>query len=154
MALRVRWRGAFGRKTSAALRSVYVLVLGLGGWFVGVLIVLTAFPTVPIDDELVAALSVGMPIGLGVYLAWVHRDWSARVKTTGFAAAMACALVGAWLGFAVVDGLASLLTTIAGAAVGANLALVLLDITWARRAEDRLPSHDATETLAASPTTG
>jgi hypothetical protein len=67
---------------------------------------------------------------------------------------MAGALVGAWLGFGVVDGLASLLTTIAGAAAGANLTLVLLDIAWARQADDRLPSHDATETLAASPTTG
>ena len=41
MALRVRWRGPFGRKTSAVLRVAYPLVLGLGGWFLGVLIVLT-----------------------------------------------------------------------------------------------------------------
>jgi hypothetical protein len=41
---------------------------------------------VPLDEELLAALSVGLPIGLGVYFAWVNRDWSAHTKTTGFAA--------------------------------------------------------------------
>ena len=83
MARRVRRRGGFGRKASAVLRSLYPLVLGLGGWFIGVLIVLTAFPTVPLDDELLAVLSIGMPIGLGIYWAWVNRDWSARAKTVG-----------------------------------------------------------------------
>ena len=43
---RVRRRGGFGRKSSVLLRSVYMLVLGLGGWFTGVLIVLVALPTV------------------------------------------------------------------------------------------------------------
>ncbi len=56
MPLRVRRQGAFGRKAGGALRSFYALLLGLGGWFVGVLIALTALPTAPIDDELLAAL--------------------------------------------------------------------------------------------------
>ena len=56
---RVHRRGGFGRKASATLRSVYLLVLGLGGWFIGLLIVLVALPTVPLDDELLAALSIG-----------------------------------------------------------------------------------------------
>lgn len=30
---RAHTRGGFGRKASAMLRSVYLLVLGLGGWF-------------------------------------------------------------------------------------------------------------------------
>jgi hypothetical protein len=98
MALRVRRRGAFGRKASATLRFLYPIVLGLGGWFLGVLIVITTLPDVPLDDELLAALSIGGPIGLGIYLAWVNRDWSARTKFTGFAAALA-ALIGARLGF-------------------------------------------------------
>ena len=74
---------------------VYPIVLGLGGWFLGVLIVITTMPGVPLDDELLAALSVGVPIGLGIYFAWVNRDWSAKTKTTGFAAAVGGALVGA-----------------------------------------------------------
>ena len=83
MPLRLRRRGAFGRKASGALRSLYALLLGLGGWFVGVLIVLTALPTVPLDDELLGALSVGLPIGLASYFAWTNHNWSARTKSTG-----------------------------------------------------------------------
>ena len=37
---RVHKRGRFGRKSSATLRSLYPIVLGLGGWFAGVLIVI------------------------------------------------------------------------------------------------------------------
>lgn len=80
---RVRRRDAFGRKGSATLRSVYPIVLGLGGWLLGVLVVITTMPGVPLDDELLAALSVGLPIGLGIYFGWVNRDWSARTKITG-----------------------------------------------------------------------
>src|SRR6202142_2691385 len=39
---RAHKRGGFGRKASAMLRSVYLLVLGLGGWFTGLIIVLVA----------------------------------------------------------------------------------------------------------------
>jgi pimeloyl-ACP methyl ester carboxylesterase len=145
MALRVRWRGAFGGKSSAALRSVYPVVLGLGGWFLGVLIVLTTMPTVPLDDELLAALSVGVPIGLGVYFAWVNRDWSAKTKTTGFAAAAAGALVGAWLGFNATEDLVALLTAIVGAAVGANLTLILLDMTRDGSIGDQLATRKTTD---------
>src|SRR2546430_595896 len=38
MPLRLRRRGRFGRKSGGAVRSVYALLLGLGGWFAGVLI--------------------------------------------------------------------------------------------------------------------
>ena len=44
----------FGRKAGATLRSLYPLVLGLGGWFLGVLIVITTMPGVPLDSELLA----------------------------------------------------------------------------------------------------
>ena len=70
-----------------------------------------------------------MPIGLGIYLAWVNRDLSARARTVGFFAAMASALVGAWLGFHATTGLLAVITTIVGAAVGANLTLLALDIS-------------------------
>ena len=83
MARRVRSAARFGRKTSAVLRSLYPIVLGLGGWFLGVLIVLTAMPDVPLDDELLAVLSIGVPIGLGIYLAWVDRDRPARTRLPG-----------------------------------------------------------------------
>ena len=132
MAGRVRRRGGFGRKASAVLRSVYPIVLGLGGWFAGVLIVITTMPGTPLDDELLAALSIGVPIGLGVYLAWVNRDRPAGTKATGFAAALAGALLGAWLGFHATTGLLALITAIVGATAGANLTLILLDMARAK----------------------
>jgi len=132
MARRVHRRGRIGPKASVALRSVYMIVLGLGGWFLGVLIVITTMPGLALDDELLAALSVGVPIGLGVYLAWVHGDWSATTRATGFAAAMAGALVGGWLGFNATEGMLALVTAIVGSAAGANLFLILLDIAEGR----------------------
>jgi uncharacterized membrane protein YdfJ with MMPL/SSD domain/pimeloyl-ACP methyl ester carboxylesterase len=130
---RSRKRGRFGRKSSALLRSVYTLVLGLGGWFGGVVIALVAFPTVPLDDVLLAVLSIGIPIGLGVYLAWVDRRCPGR--GAGLAGAIAGALLGAWLGFNASTGLLAVITTIAGAALGVNVALLALDIMGTRAVE-------------------
>jgi hypothetical protein len=151
MARRVHKRGGFGRKSGATLRSLYPIVLGLGGWFLGVLIVITTRPGVPLDDELLSAFSVGVPVGLGIYLAWVNRDSSARTKATGFAAAAGGALVGAWLGFNVTEGLLALITTIVGASVGANLTLLALDIAWDRQARDRSRDTTAKEALEVRP---
>jgi hypothetical protein len=144
MARRVHRRGGFGGKASATLRSVYPIVLGLGGWFLGALIVITTMPGVPLDDELLAMLSVGVPVGLGTYLAWVRRDWSAQTKSIGFAAAAAGALAGAWLGFHATTGLVALVTAIAGSIAGANLALILLDMSAVPR-----PADDQLETVPA-----
>jgi pimeloyl-ACP methyl ester carboxylesterase len=154
MARRLHHRGSFGPVASAALRTVVPVVLGLGGWLLGVLLAITVMPSVPLDDELLASLSVGVPIGLGIYLAWVHRDWSGRSKGIGFAAALAGALTGAWLGFQAAADLAALLTTIAGATVGANLALVLLDVAWDRQRHDRSASSPAADAIEARPSVG
>jgi hypothetical protein len=147
--LRVR-RRSFGRKASVGLRALYVVVLGVGGWFAGALIVFVAFPTVPLDDELLAAFSVGIPVGLGTFVAWVRSGWSAQTKVTGFAAAIGGALVGAWIGFHAIDGLFALVTTIAGAIVGANLLLVGLDIAWDRQRRSRFASGPVEVSLPAS----
>jgi hypothetical protein len=133
---------------------VYAVVLGLGGWFLGVLVVLKTMPGVPLDDELLAALSVGVPIGLGIYFAWVNSDWSAKTKTTGFAAAAAGALVGAWLGFNATTDLLALVTAIFGAVVGGNLTLLALDIAWDRQAHDRFAATNVSETLEVRPSIG
>jgi hypothetical protein len=152
IARRVHTRGRFSPKASATLRSLSPIVLGLGGWFLGVLLVITTMPGVPLDDQLLAVLSVGVPIGLGIYLAWVHRDWSATTKATGFAAAAGGALVGAWLGFNTTEGLVALVTTVVGAAVGANLLLIILDISRAgpgRRLADSFPVDPTRERVGA-----
>jgi hypothetical protein len=124
MALRVRRRGPYGRRAGALLRSLSPLPLGLGGWFLGALVVLAALPGVPIDDQLLVSLSVGVPIGLGGYLAWAGCG-----RIAGLGAAVAGALAGGFLGYHAVSGIGALLTTIVGAAVGANLILLVLDIT-------------------------
>ncbi len=134
MPYRVHRRGGFGRKARVLLRLLYPLVLGLGGWFLGVLIVMTAMPSVPLDDALLAVLSVGVPIGLCIYWAWVRRDWSANTKIAGLVAAAVGALDGAWLGFHATTGVLALVTVIVGAAAGANLTLILFDIGRERRA--------------------
>ena len=151
---RVHKRGRFGRKSSVLLRSLYTLVLGLGGWFAGVVIVQLAFPEVALDDVLLAVVSIGVPIGLGVYLAWVNRDLSATARTIGFWAALSCALGGAWLGFHAGTGLLAVVTTIVGAAAGANLAVLALDISWGRQVRERAAAAIAKETLEARPSTG
>jgi uncharacterized membrane protein YfcA len=135
------------------LRSVYPVVLGLGGWFAGVLIVTTTMPGVPLDDELLAALSVGVPVGLGIYLAWANRDRPAADRRIGLAAAVGGALVGVWLGFNASDDLLALLTGILGAIVGANLILLVLDIAWDRQARDRSAEAGAQQTVEARPST-
>ena len=138
------------------LRPLYPLVLGLGGWFLGVLIVLTTNAGVALTDELVVALSVGLPIGLGVYLAWVNRA-SATPTNTGRAAAAGGALIGAWLGFNVTDagfGFLAPFVAIVGATVGANLFLLALDIAWDRQVRVHLADDRPTESLEARPSTG
>jgi hypothetical protein len=141
MALRRKPR--FGRKKSAVLRSLYPIVLGLGGWFAGVLLVITAIPGTPLDDPWVATLSVGLPVGFGVYYAWLNRAWSARIKAVGLASALVGGLVGAWLGFHAGTDLLALVTAIVGAAAGANLTLIVLDMLRARSLDDRVAPETA-----------
>jgi hypothetical protein len=120
------------------MRSAYTIVLGFGGWFLVLLVVMTTGASVALDSMLMSVLSVGVPVGLGIYLAWVHRDWSAKIKLGGFLGAMGGALAGAWLGFLATAGLLALITAIVGAAVGANLVLIALDISRDRSGRPRL----------------
>jgi pimeloyl-ACP methyl ester carboxylesterase len=137
---RAHKRGGVGRKASAILRSVYLLVLGLGGWFTGLIIVLAALPTVPLDSELMAVLSIGTPIGLGTYWAWVNRDRPARATTIGIWVALTGALIGALLGFNATSGLMAVITTIIGAAAGANLGLIALDVARIGERPETVPA--------------
>ncbi len=145
---RAHKRGRFGRKASAALRSVYTLVLGLGGWFLGVLIVLIAFPSVPLDDPLLAVLSIGMPIGLGIYLAWADGGRPSRATRVGLFGVVAGALIGALLGYHASTGLLAVVTTIVGAALGANLTLLILDIRNSAAEATQAPQPVVTTTAA------
>jgi pimeloyl-ACP methyl ester carboxylesterase len=162
MAWWVRKRGRFGTQASAVLRSLYPIILGVGGFLLGMLIVLATMPSVPIDNDLLVALSIGLPVGLGIYLAWLNRDWAAKIKTTGVVAAISGGLIGAWLGFNATSGFLALATAIIGAAVGANLILLILDISWDRShrsrflvgAEASAPTHVTHEDAPAGTTAG
>jgi Na+(H+)/acetate symporter ActP len=100
-------------------------------------------------------VSAGVTIGLGMYFAWVHRDWSASTRSTGFAVAVAGGLIGAWLGFNAEGGLIAPVTAILGAAAGGNLTLLVLDIWWDRLHRDRFVQAGANptpEALTPAPT--
>jgi pimeloyl-ACP methyl ester carboxylesterase len=140
MAAHVRRRGGFGPETGAVLRSLFPVLLGLGGWSAGVLIVLTTMPWVPLNGALLAVLGAGVAIGLGVYAAWVRRGWSGGTKAAGSAAAMAGALVGARLGFLAGSGPLAILSAILGAALGSNLFLILLDIVAGGQGRSVVPT--------------
>jgi len=122
---RVRRRGRIGRTASVLLRSLFTVVLGFAGWFAGLVVVFFAFPTVPLDDGVLAVLSVAIPVGVGIHIAALDRN---RPQHARFAIVLASALVGAWVGFQAASGLLALLTTIVGAALGGNLAAILIDI--------------------------
>ncbi|MEY2583279.1 MAG: hypothetical protein QOE09_3128 [Ilumatobacteraceae bacterium] len=128
MPWRVIRRGSFGHKAGAVLRCLSPLVLGLGGWCLATMIVMGVWPGMPLDNELVAMLSVVLPAAVGVYWAWVHRDWKTTTKAIGIGVAAAGALLGAWFGFTSTAGLLAVVTAIVGAGVGANLGLLLFDI--------------------------
>ena len=128
LAIRVRRRGGTGRKTGAVIRSAGPIVFGLGGWFLGALLVLRFLPNQPLDNELLAIVSIAVPIWLGVYAGWVRIDTPKPMRTKGIGVAGVAAVVGAALGFHESNGLMAVITTVIGAAVISNLSLLVLDI--------------------------
>jgi pimeloyl-ACP methyl ester carboxylesterase len=134
LAIRIRRRGGTGRKTGAWIRSAGPIVFGFGGWVLGALLVLRFWPTLPLDDQLLAVVSIAVPIWLCVYAGWVRTETQKAMRAKGIVAAGVGAMVGAALGFHVTSGLIALITTIIGAAVVPNLSLLVLDI-WTERAE-------------------
>jgi pimeloyl-ACP methyl ester carboxylesterase len=149
LALRIRRRGGTGRKTGAWTRSAGPIVFGLGGYFLGALLVLRFWPSRPLDDQLLAVLSIAVPIWLGIYAGWVRTDTPKAMRAKGIGAAGVGAVVGAALGFHVVSGLMALITGIIGAAVVSNLSLLVLDI-WTERAARRGTAAPAVDLAAAA----
>jgi pimeloyl-ACP methyl ester carboxylesterase len=152
VARRVRKHGAAGRKTSVATRTIVPLVLGLGGWFGAALVVLTLWPALSLSSELLGILAISVPIALGLYLAWTHRDWDRASKSLGLLAAVAGAVLGGWLGFTAVSGLFALVTTTIGAAAGGNLALIAVSLFRERSARGH--GNDPAATYAVAPAPG
>jgi hypothetical protein len=151
VARRVRKHGAAGRMTSVATRTILTVVLGLGGWFGAALVVLTIWPALSLSSELLGILAISVPIALGLYLAWTHRDWDRATKSLGLLAATAGALLGGWLGFTAVSGLFALVTTTIGAAAAGNLALIAVSNVRERSARGHGNDPAATYAVAPAP---
>ena len=151
VARRVRKHGAAGRMTSVATRTILTVVLGLGGWFGAALVVLTIWPALSLSSELLGILAISVPIALGLYLAWTHRDWDRATKSLGLLAATAGALLGGWLGFTAVSGLFALVTTTIGAAAAGNLALIAVSLVRERSARGHGNDPAATYAVAPAP---
>ncbi|HEX6340285.1 alpha/beta hydrolase [Umezawaea sp.] len=126
MARARRRRGGFSPRAGVWLGVLTVLPLGLGGWFLGVLLVWTVNPDDFVVSTTAVAPGVGLMIGTGAYLAGVRRDLPPRTRRTALAAAIGAALLGAVLGTWALPGLVAPLVAVVGAAAAANLVLVLL----------------------------
>jgi len=150
VALRVRKLGAAGRKTSVATRTIVPLVLGLGGWLGAALVVLTLWPTLSLMSELLGILAPSLPIALGLYLAWVHRDWDRAAKSRGLLAVTGSALLGGWLGFSATSGLFALVTTTIGAAAAGNFALIAVSVFSERSARGAMATTPPQPTVQRS----
>jgi TAP-like protein len=128
MPRRVRRRGSLGRKTSIATRTAFAPILGLGGWFIGLLIVPTLWPSVSCLNAPLAIAFISAPVAFSVYCAWVHRGWPRLIRYAGLCATVVGAAAGAWLGLHAVDGLYTPVMAIVAAVLGSNLALLLHDV--------------------------
>lgn len=137
MARRVWRNDRFGSKTRPVLRSLTPLPFGLGGWFFGALLVLATLEGVPLTAAPLVTISVGVPIGVGIFLAWVDRRWSMETKTVGLAVATAGSVLGAWLGWFMAGGIVSVMSSLVLAAALGNLAVLGLDIVWDSRLRSR-----------------
>ncbi len=148
LAIRIRRRGGTGSKTGAWIRSAGPIVFGLGGWCLGALLVLRFWPSRPLDDQLLAVVSIAVPIWLGVYAGWVRTDTPKAMRAKGIGAAGVGAVVGAALGFHVTSGGIALITTIIGAAAVSNLSMLVLDMRTERAASrgTAAPMVDPSET--------
>jgi pimeloyl-ACP methyl ester carboxylesterase len=150
VARRVRKRGAAGRKTSFVTRTIVLLVLGLGGWLGAALVVLTLWPALSLYSEPPGILAPSVPIALGLYLAWTHRDWDRATKSLGLLAATAGALLGGWLGFTATSMPFAIVTTTIGAAAAGNLALIALSLFRERSARAAMATTPPQPTVARS----
>ncbi|MEU8656254.1 alpha/beta hydrolase [Actinoplanes philippinensis] len=120
---RVR-RGGFRHRTGMWLRLLTPLPLGLGGWFLAVLLIWSLDLNTFIAGTTAVIPAVSAAVGLGTWAAWIRDD---RPRRTALAVSLGAAVAGAVLGHAAGATLTAPLTAILGAASAANLGLLILD---------------------------
>jgi pimeloyl-ACP methyl ester carboxylesterase len=151
--LRLRRRASVGTKTGFVTRVLLAPLVGLGGWALGLLAVLTVWPSVSPAYEPMLVLSIGAPVALAVYFAWVHRTWSGSIRNAGLCAVVGGAAVGAWLGLHTLTGLFGVVTAVLGAVLGANLAVLVRDMVGGTPSNDPADRDDAAHPTGARPVT-
>jgi hypothetical protein len=81
---------------------------------------------VPVDDQMLAIVSIAPAVAVVVYAGWFRRTAPAGIAAF---AALGTAVLGAWVGFHVPSTpVAGAVTAIIGAILAANLGLIALDI--------------------------
>jgi hypothetical protein len=123
------------------VRSLYAALLGLGGWYLGALVALTALPTVPVDDQVLATTSIALPVALAVYCGWLKHRSLPATRLAGAAVVLGTAVLGAWLGYHVpATPLLGAVTGALGAVAAANLGLIALDVATIGERPATVPS--------------
>jgi hypothetical protein len=122
--LSLRKRDHLGGKTGIVTRTAVAPLVGLGGWSIGLLLALTLRPSESLAYAPLTVLSIGAPVALAVYVAWVHRTWSHAIRNAGLCATAGGAALGAWLGPHAVSGQLGVLSAVLGAVLGSNLAVL------------------------------
>ncbi|AGZ40796.1 alpha/beta fold hydrolase [Actinoplanes friuliensis] len=117
-------RGGFSHRAGMWLRILTPLPLGLGGWFLAVLLIWSLDLNTFIAGTSAVIPAVSVAVGLGTWAAWVRHN---RPRRTALAVALGAAVAGALLGYSAGATLTAPLTAIAGAAAAANLGLLILD---------------------------
>ena len=148
MLMRQRRRGYVGRKTSIFARSLLAPIVALGGWAIAVLLVLSLWPALSIASQPMVVTAMAAPVALVAYAAWANGAWSASTRHAGMCAVAGGAAFGTWLGLQASSGLFSPVTAAVGAAVGANLALLVRDLIAGTPASALAPDLEAPVELA------
>jgi pimeloyl-ACP methyl ester carboxylesterase len=117
-------RGGFRPRAGMWLRILTPLPLGLGGWFLAVLLIWSLDLNTFLAGATAVVPAVSAAVGLGTWAAWVR---SGRPSRTALAVAVGAAVLGAGLGHRAGATLTAPLTAIAGAAAAANLGLLILE---------------------------
>ncbi|HEY6887491.1 MAG TPA: alpha/beta hydrolase [Solirubrobacter sp.] len=149
MAWRVRARGRLGRVTRVLARSLWAVLIGLGGWFAVSLFVLVVTPSVPVDAVVPLVGGMAVPVALASYCGWRTPSRPAS-KAVGLGVTLAGAVLGGWLGVHCATMPLALVTTLVGTVAGANLALIACDIAFdvQRRRPAAAPVRAAEVSLA------
>ena len=128
IARRLRRRGHLKMWPSVVVRSLFAGALGIAGWLLAVVAVLAGSVAVAVDDRSLVMVAVAIPVAAAVSVGWADRARERRGAVTGLAACVSGAVIGAWVGSAVAQDFAAVLTAVAGSVAAANLALIACDV--------------------------